>query len=113
MPPLDERYVNIVRTDERSNRIWICSEHQWQTDQPLFQSEGVYRLTVSANPIEGAPIKRRLGLQWTGHWHETDMWMINEENPESQLNPRKSNEINPAPVSYTSSAVPASAPPRP
>jgi hypothetical protein len=74
IPPLGEYYANVVSVDEEHNRVWVKSKQQWQTDQHLFLSPCVYRLTVAVSPMEGARKSILLRMRWTGRWNETQMW---------------------------------------
>ena len=52
---------------------WLC--HRWLAYEKLFETPGMYRLSLIATSSDGDGAGTQLNLHWSGRWDQTEMWV--------------------------------------
>jgi hypothetical protein len=74
---LEKQYVDVLSVDDVHNKVFIKwpALPRWLAYEKLFESPGVYRLTLIATSSDGEGASIRLNLLWSGRWDQTEMWV--------------------------------------
>lgn len=68
-------YADVISLDPVYNVVAIKWHHvQWAADVGLFNTNAVYRLTISADTHEGSIAIKRLILLWPGKWDLAEVY---------------------------------------